>query len=33
MPNRSFDADAQRRFLASLQSSPLVAGQLRRYAV
>ena len=30
-PNRSFDADAQRRAFASLRSSPPVAGQLRRY--
>lgn len=29
--NRSFGADAQRRSFASLRSSPLVAGQLRRY--
>jgi hypothetical protein len=31
MPNRSFDADAQRRTFASLRPSPPAAGQLRRY--
>jgi hypothetical protein len=29
---RLFDTDAQRRSSASLRSSPLVAGQLRRWA-
>ena len=29
-PNKSFDADAQRRSFASLRSLPLGAGQLRR---